>query len=174
MKKLLIAILVVGLMASVSMAAKAPAAKAITSSSSGMRMGIGSYVTGGSIYWGGIGYTLLKFVGDTYSAGVGLNFQSQNANNASNSTFGVAGQYALNITGGTVPTHMGGALTFNSIPNGSIFTISLLYGAETTIMGNLQVGFDVIPLTLASMSANNATTTVFGLGSAAVYGTYLF
>jgi hypothetical protein len=169
MKKVLVAVMIFGLMVSASFAAKA-----ITASSSGMRMGIGSYVVGSGIYTGGAGYALLKFIGDTFSGGVGLNFQSASANNASNSTFGVAGQYALNITGGNVPTHVGGALTFNSIPNGSVFTVSLLYGAETILLQHLLVGFDVIPLTFASATANNATTTVFALGSAAVYGSYLF
>lgn len=170
MKKIFVALLVVSLMASVSLAAKS-----ITSNSNGMRFGIGSYVIGaGPFGLGGGGMTLFKMVGDTFTGGVGITYQSVTANNATNSAFGLAGILTFNLTGGAVPTHAGGGLTYTSIPGGSMFTANLLYGAETMIANNLSVGFDVIPISFASQSANNANGTVMSIGLGSVYASYLF
>lgn len=174
MKKLFVALLVLSLLASVSFAAKALVARPVTSSSSGMRIGIGSYIVGPGQILGGAGYTLLKFYGETFTGGVGLSYQSLSANNATNSTFGIMGQLAFNLTGGTVPTHIGGSLIYNSVPGGSNFTVGLLYGMETAVAGNLMFGIDLIPLVFFSQNVNNASLTCFALGSAALYGSYLF
>lgn len=175
MKKLLIALLVLGLMASASFAAKAPAAKAITSSGSGMRIGLGSYVLGGvPNVTAGLGIEMLRFSSDTFNGGIGAGMASINANNNTNSYIAVAGLFTFNLTGGRVPTHAGAALVFQSVPGGSVFTLGALYGAESNLNDNLIVGFDIIPVSFASSSVNNATVTTFSLGNAAVYGTYLF
>lgn len=174
MKKMALLILVLLLLSSMSLTAGAVVSKAATGRGSGMRIGAGSYVAGGSLYLGGAGYSTIKFVGETFTGGVGVNFSSLSANNATNSSFGVAGQFGFNMTGGTIPTHIGAGLSFNSIPGGSVFTVSLLYGAETILDDHFLVGFDLIPLTFASQSANNATTTVMAVGTGGVYGSYLF
>jgi len=173
MKKLFLVLLIITLLASVSMA-KATVAKAATSGGTGMRIGAGAYLVGGNLFMGGTSFSMIKFVGETFTGGVGVNFASANANNASNSTFGAAGLFGFNLTGGTTPQHIGAGLTFNSIPGGSVFTISLLYGVETIIDDHFLVGFDLVPLTFLSQSANNATTTVFAVGTGAVYGSFLF
>jgi hypothetical protein len=139
-----------------------------------MKIGLGSYLIGPGFYLTGGGFALINFLGDTYNAGVGLGFESRNANNATNSSFAVLGRYAFNLTGGNVPTHVGGGIIFRSIPDGSAFAISLLYGAETIIANSIQIGFDVLPLIFTSQTQNNATTTVFSLGSATIYTSYLF
>lgn len=175
MKKVLIALLVVGLMASISMAAKAPVAKAVTSSSSGMRIGLGSYVFGGvPNVTAGLGIEMLRFSTDTFNGAIGAGMASINAANNTNSYIAVAGLFTFNLTGGRTPTHAGGALLFQSVPGGSVFTLGALWGAESSLNDNLIVGFDIIPVSFASSSVNNATVTTFNLGNAAVYATYLF
>ena len=157
---------------------KMPVAKAVTSSSSNMKMGIGSYLAGGTnvagVNAGGSSILMLKMIGETYTSGVGVNYLNINANNATTSIFGATGLFAFNMTGGVIPTHLGASLSFNSIPTGSMFTVNLIYGAETVVVGNLLIGFDVIPVSFASLSQNNATTTYIGIGTGAIYASYLF
>ena len=172
MKKLSAVLIVLFLLASVSMPAHA--AKAFTQKSSGMRIGLGSYMLGGftfsAVNLGGMGSTMVRFVGDSFSGGIGANFLSLNANNANTSSIGIIGQMTFNITGGDVPMHLGVNASFNSVQNANAFSIGLLYGAESIVGNNILVGFDVIPLVYISSGNTNA----FGLGSAAVYTTFLF
>ncbi|OGC06692.1 hypothetical protein A2526_04130 [candidate division WOR-1 bacterium RIFOXYD2_FULL_36_8] len=155
-----------------------PVAKAITSSGSNMKMGLASYLMGGTnvagVNLGGASVLMLKFIGETYTSGIGVNYLSISANNANTSVFGATGLFAFHLTGGTVPIHLGASLSYNSIPSGSLFTVNLIYGAEAVVTGNLLLGFDLIPVSFSSTSQNNATTTSIGVGSAAVYAGYIF
>lgn len=155
--------------------AKSAASKSITSGNSDMRIGFGSYIFGPlPALGGGSGYAQFRFKGDTYTGGAGLNYWStSNANNTATS-FGAMGQIAFNITGGLAPTHIGAGLNFNSLSGGSSFALAVLYGAETIVANNILIGFDLVPLTFVSMTQAGATTSTFALGSAAVYGSYLF
>lgn len=182
MKKIGVLVLIFLLLASISFAAaaKAPVAKSITSPSSGIKMGLGSYVLGGYNSPVAPGYAaaargavLLDFIGETFTGGVGLSYSSVNANNASNTAFGLVSILGFNISGGAVPTHIGGIISYDSIPNGSTFAISLAYGVSTVIANSIIIGFDVIPLTFGSTNQNNATTTFMGVGTAALHAAYL-
>ncbi len=165
MKKILIVLLVLGLMASVSMAAKAPVARAVTSSASNMKIGFGVD--------NGLG--AMKFMGDTWAASAMLAFSNTSAAGQSNSTFGIGGKYTVNLTGGTVPTHAGGGLTYYSMPNNTTsFTISGIYGAETVLAEHLNIGFDLYPLTFTSLSQGGASQTTFSILTGTVYGYFLF
>jgi len=160
MKKVLLVVLVLMVtLASVSYAAKAVRAE------SGMKIGFGI----------DNGLAALKFMSDAFSGTVGLFFQNQSQGGASNSTFVVGGKGVFNLTGGTVPTHAGAGLSFTSFNNGSTFSISGIYGAETMLADHLNVGVDIYPITFSSTSVQNQnSTTTFQLLTGTVYCYYLF
>ncbi|MFA5104340.1 MAG: hypothetical protein WC527_04120 [Candidatus Margulisiibacteriota bacterium] len=120
-------------------------------------------------------FAAMKFFTDTYTGSIGLNFSSTSANNASTTTFGIGGKFAFNLTGGSVPTHAGGGISyFNLGNNASAFQFMALYGAETTIADKLNVGFDIYPVSFTSVSANNANQSTFSLLGGSVYAYFCF
>jgi hypothetical protein len=164
MKKVLLVLLVISMLSSVSFAAK-KSAVSFSESSSGMKIGMGI----------DNGLAALKFMSDAFSGTVGLFFQNQSQGGASNSTFVVGGKGVFNLTGGTVPTHAGAGLSFTSFNNGSTFSISGIYGAETTLADHLNVGVDIYPITFSSTSVQNQnSTTTFQVLTGTVYCYYLF
>ena len=166
MKKVLLSVLVVIICASVSFAA---AKEVRPAAATGMRLGVGC----------DNGMAAFKFMGDAFSGSVGLQFTSQSFAGATNTTFGAGGKFVFNLTGGTIPTHAGGALIYQSAPAGNnqtqtTFTLSAVYGAETIIANNLNIGFDVFPLSFSSTSVGGASATTFTLLTGTVYGYILF
>lgn len=173
MKKMFVLALVVMLVAT-SAAIAATAKKTTTvkvttvsqpEKASEMKIGLGVYQ----------GLAGMKFLTDSFNGVVGLFFSSASAAGATNTTFGMGGNVTFNLTGGAIPTHAGGALTFTSLPGGaSSFTLAGIYGAETTIADHLNIGVDIFPLSLTSASAAGATTTTFTLLTGTVYAFYVF
>lgn len=185
MKKILIALLVVGLMVSVSLAAKAPVAKAASASESGMKIGVGVESTPISSAAGlplaGLNMATMRFIGDSFSGSAGLLFQTASGGGVSGTAIGFGGKYTFNLTGGTVPTHAGAGLTYISYqalaagtPTTSGFTLAGIYGAETIINDHLNIGVDIYPISFTSVSTAGASTTVFSVLSGTVYAAYLF
>jgi hypothetical protein len=161
MKKAIL-LLVVVLMGTMVFAAP-KAAIAPTSSSSGMKIGVGV----------DNGLTCLRFAGDTMNSAVGMMFS--NTSNGVGTTFALGGKVTLNLTGGAIPTFAGGALRYVSSPGSrSDITISGIYGAETVIGNTLNVGFDIYPLTFTSTSVGGASGTTISMGGGSVYGYYMF
>jgi len=150
----------------------APAKKVVTASdssqASGMRFGMGVYNGAGGI----------KFLGESFSAFVGLNFSSTSAGGASTTTFGGGGNFVFNLSGGAVPTHAGAGLTYTSFPfgagTGTSFTLAGIYGAETTILDHFNIGVDIFPISFTSASAGGGSSTTFSLLSGTVHGAYIF
>ena len=156
MKKVSLILVCLLVLASASLAAvKAPVAKAMTSSSSGMRMGAGTYA----------GWPVLLFNGDTSDGAIGGIFSSTGGT----TTFGILGKYTMNISGGNVPIHMGGELNYVSTGATNAFTVRLLYGAQTIIAQNFIVSADLFPLTYISGGAGT-----FTIGGGAVSAGFLF
>lgn len=167
MKKILALVLLMTVVLSVSaFAAPARVATAAQSSqASGMKFGVGVYQ----------GLAGLKIMGDAFNSVIGLTFVSQSAAGASNTTFGIGGNATFNLSGGTVPTHAGGALTYTSFPGGtSSLTIAAIYGAETTLLDHLNVGVDLFPLSFTSTSFAGGSATTFTLLTGTVFAFYAF
>ncbi len=164
MKKIFVALLVVSLMASVSFAATAKSAI----KGGGMRIGVGVDT----------GMAGMRFSSDSFSGLVGLNFSNTSSGGQSQTTLGFGGKLTFNITGGEVPTHIGAGLTYTSFPagnqTGTTFSISGIYGAETTISHDFVAGFDIYPLTFASTSVAGQSETTIQLLTGTVYGIYYF
>lgn len=164
MKRIFFIALAVCLMASVSFAATAKSAI----KDSGMRIGVGVDT----------GMAGMRFSTDTFNGLVGVNFSSTSGGGASQTTFGFGGKLTFNITGGQVPTHAGAGLTYTSFPfnnqTGTTFSISGIYGAETTIADKFIAGFDIYPITFSSTSVAGQSQTTIQLLSGTVYGAVYF
>lgn len=123
-------------------------------SSSGMMIGIDT------------GLTSLKFDNKDFSASVGASFTSAGGT----STIGFGGNYRYKLSKGAITTNVGGGASYQDLGGGfSTITLRALYGAETTIAGKLNVGFDVFPVSFSSTSGGGSSTTSFGLGGGTVY-----
>lgn len=111
------------------------------------------------------GLASLKFDNPDFSAAVGLLF----ADSAGTSVTSIGGKYLYKLNKGTVTTNLGGSVRYSTMTNWSEMILRAVYGAETTIAGALNVGFDVYPISVASTTSFGTTSTAFGLGGGQVY-----
>ena len=126
-----------------------------------MRIGLGVYDN----------YAAVRFIGETYTSTIGLRFINTSANNNNTTNFSLLGQWAYNVTGGIVPTHLGGRLGYDTNAGVSTLSVGVVYGAEVIIADHFNVGLDVIPLEFLSQSNN---VSQFRIGLASIYAAYLF
>jgi hypothetical protein len=169
----------------------APAKKVATVSQSaqatGMRIGVGVENTPLGNYLGvplaGLSIANVRFIGESFSGSAGLLFQSASTTGFSGSAMGLGGKFTFNLTGGAIPSHAGAALYYSSYsvmaagsPTTSGFTIAAVYGAETIIADHLNIGVDIFPISISSLSIQNtnATISLISVLSGTVYASYLF
>ena len=161
MKKFLVVVFIFSLIISPAFAAK----KITSASSSGIKIGFGADNE----------LAAIKFASDSFFGTVGLLVTNTNTGGASSTNFGIGGKFAFNLTGGVVPTHLGAGLSYVSVAgNTTILQISAVYGAETTILNKLNIGFDIYPVSFISQSSGGANSTIFSFLTGTVYCYYMF
>jgi len=191
MKKIFALFLVISFTLSASMALAAPAKQVATVSQSskvtGMRIGLGVENTPLGNFLGvplaGLSIANVRFIGESFSGSAGLIFQSASTTGFSGSAMGLGGKFTFNLTGGAIPSHAGAALYYSSYslmaagsPTTAGFTIAAVYGAEAIIADHLNIGVDIYPISISSLSQQNtnATISLLSVFSGTVYASYLF
>lgn len=163
MKRVLISFLVLGLLASVSLAAKAPAAKASAKAvSSGMTYGVGVDV-------GGTAYVRMN-LSDSTAVDVGLTLNSAGAvaPATATTTMGLMGRYEtlLSRISDQLKTVWGAGLAFNSVgaaATTTTITLTGYLGSELMINPNVALYGNITLLTFQSVSTAGASVTNFGI-----------
>jgi hypothetical protein len=183
MKKIFVSLLVLSLMVSVSFAAKGSTPKGSvattnTSSSGGMRWGIGT-LGASNINCGIITIPIsmagMRFATDSYSIDLSIGLSNTSAGGTSTSATGLGSKFTLNLSEGKVTTHWGGGLAYLNLPNTITATVlSVIYGAETYIAKDFVIGVDIYPVSYTSETLLGASSTNINLLTGTVYGYYMF
>lgn len=188
MKKVFVLLLVLSFMASVSFAAKGSGSKgnvskgtvenSDTSSSGGMRWGIGTLGVS-NINCGIITIPLsmagVRLATDSYSIDLSIGLSNTSAGGTSTSATGLGSKFTLNLSGGKVTTHWGAGLAYLNLPNTITATVlSLIYGAETYLAKDFVVGVDIYPVSYTSETLLGTSSTNINLLTGTVYGYYMF
>ncbi len=108
----------------------------------------------------------IKIAGDSFDVSAGLAI----ASSAGSTAFGLGGKVTMALGSGSNVMNAGASMSLMTAGGSSVFSISPVIGASTTISNDINIGFDIYPVSVMMASG----TTSFSALSGGLYAFYMF